>query len=152
MQTSVEVPRVEFLENPVKGLFIGGEFVDSYSGHAIESVNPANGEVIAELADGEEADISRAVKAARAAFEGPWSKFKPTERQNVLLRLAEVVERHYDELALLDTLDMGVPLKRGVLLKDRVLESLRYNAGWATKLHGETISNSLSGQPFEFHP
>ena len=64
------------------------------------------------MAEGDSEDIDRAVEAARRAFNGAWRKFKPFERQNLLLKLADLVERHFDELAALDTLDMGGPISR----------------------------------------
>ncbi|WP_163362731.1 aldehyde dehydrogenase family protein, partial [Escherichia coli] len=64
------------------------------------------------VAEGDREDIDRAVAAARRAFEGPWSKVKPFERQNLLLKLADLVEKNFDELSQLDTLDMGAPLSR----------------------------------------
>ena len=67
------------------------------SGKTFESRNPATGELIATVAEGDKEDIDRAVAAARAAFEGPWSKFKPYERQALLLKIGDIVEKHYDE-------------------------------------------------------
>src|SRR5262249_14767273 len=82
--------------------------------------------------------------------EGPWSKFKPFERQQVLLKLADLVERHFDELSSLDTLDMGAPISRTRGTRLRVLGMLRYYAGQATAIHGETIQNSLPGEIFSY--
>ncbi|MGH2266420.1 aldehyde dehydrogenase family protein, partial [Enterococcus faecalis] len=75
-----------------------------------KTINPATGKVLAEVAEAAEADIDMAVAAARRAFDGPWSKFKPFDRQAVLLKLADLVDTHFDELAILDTLDMGSPI------------------------------------------
>ena len=96
-------------------------------------------------------DIDRAVAAARQAFDGPWSKFKPFERQAVLLKLADLVEQHFDELAALDTLDMGAPISRTRANRRRAVGMLRYYAGMATSMHGETIENSLPGEIFSYH-
>src|SRR6202011_6046802 len=93
-------------------MLINGEWVKSASGKTFESHNPATGELLATVAEGDAEDINRAVGAARAAFEGPWSKFKPYERQALLLKIADLVEKHYAELSLLDTLDMGAPFSR----------------------------------------
>jgi aldehyde dehydrogenase (NAD+) len=90
------------------------------------------------------------VAAARQAFEGPWSRFKPYERQQFLLKLADLVERHFDELSALDTLDMGAPISRTRSTRLRVLGMLRYYAGQATSIHGETIENSLPGEIFSY--
>ncbi len=115
-----------------------------------ESRNPATGDLLATLAAGDKEETDRAVAAARAAFEGQWSKWKPYERQALLLKIAELVEKHYDELSMLDTLDMGAPVARTRGTKQRVLGMLRWYAGMATSIHGETINNSLPGEIFSF--
>jgi aldehyde dehydrogenase (NAD+) len=102
------------------------------------------------VAEGDAEDIDRAVKAARRALEGPWGKVKPYERRQILLKLADLVERHFDELSMLDTLDMGAPISRTTGTRRRVLGMLRYYAGMATSLHGETIENSLPGEIFSY--
>jgi aldehyde dehydrogenase (NAD+) len=96
------------------------------------------------------ADIDDAVRAARRAFEGPWSRAKPVERQALLLRFADLVERHIDELILLDTLDMGAPIAYGRANPARVPNMIRYYAGAATAIHGETIPNSAPGEIFTY--
>ncbi len=106
--------------------------------------------MLATVAEGDSEDIDRAVAAARRAFNGPWSKFKPFERQNLLLKLADLVEAHFDELAALDTLDMGAPISRTKGSRLRALGMLRYYAGQATAIHGETIENSLPGEYVSF--
>src|SRR5262245_3262863 len=98
--------RPEFLDGTLKRMLIDGKWVEAVSGKTFPSLNPATGEVLAQVAEGDRADIDRAVQAARRAFEGPWSKVKPFERQQLLLKIADLVERHFEELALLDTLDM----------------------------------------------
>jgi aldehyde dehydrogenase (NAD+) len=80
-----------FVSSTPKKLLIGGEQVESASGETFETINPATGEEIVQVARGGAEDIDRAVRAARAAFEGPWSTFGPGQRQAVLLRLAELV-------------------------------------------------------------
>ena len=112
--------------------------------------NPATGELLATVAEGDAEDINRAVAAARRAFEGPWSKVKPFERQALLLKLADLVEKNFEELSQLDTLDMGAPISRTRGNRLRVLGMLRYYAGQATALHGETIENSLPGEIFSY--
>ena len=106
--------------------------------------------MLATVAEGDAEDINRAVAAARRAFEGPWSKVKPFERQALLLKLADLVEKNFEELSQLDTLDMGAPISRTRGNKLRVLGMLRYYAGQATALHGETIENSLPGEIFSY--
>ncbi len=92
--------------------FVNGELVDSVSGETFPCVSPSSGQVIAEIASCDEADVDRAVGHARAAFEsGVWSRMAPKARKKVLLRFAELVSEHADELALLETLDMGKPIR-----------------------------------------
>lgn len=137
----VELPA--FLDGQPKQLWIDGQFVEAQSGRTFESFNPSTGALLATMAEGDAADIDLAVAAARRAFEGPWSKFTPAERQNAMLRLADLMDQNAEELHLLDVLDMGLP----VSLKDLgspASDTLRYFAGWATKLYGETITNSAS--------
>ena len=138
---------VPFTRHPIadggfKKMLIDGKWVEAASGKTFESRNPATGELLATVAEGDAEDINRAVAAARKAFEGPWSKAKPFERQAILLKLADLVEKHFDELATLDTLDMGAPLQRTKGSKLRVLGMLRYYAGKATAIVGETIDTA----------
>src|SRR5262249_34256029 len=137
-----------FLDGRPKKMLIGGAWVEAASGKTFDSINPATGDVLARVAEGDAEDITRAVTAARRAFEGPWSKWKPFERQQVLLRLADLVDQQLDDLALLDTLDMGAPITRMKAMRRRAVGMLRYYAGMATSIHGETIDNSLPAAIF----
>ncbi|MBU6461953.1 MAG: aldehyde dehydrogenase family protein [Bradyrhizobium sp.] len=139
-----------YADGSYKKMLIDGKWVDAASGKKFETLNPATGELLATIAEGDAEDINRAVAAARRAFEGSWSKAKPFERQNLLLRLADLVEKNFEELSQLDTLDMGAPISRTRGNKLRVLGMLRYYAGQATALHGETIENSLPGDIFSY--
>lgn len=132
-------------ESRVRKMYIGGAWVDAVSGETIDSVNPATGEVLASVPRGRVEDVDRAVIAARRAFEGPWSRFKPVQRQQLLLGLADLFDKHWDELSLTDTLDMGKPLARTRADKARVTGMLRYYAGMAMNLDGRTIKNSQPG-------
>jgi aldehyde dehydrogenase (NAD+) len=131
-------------------LLIDGKWVDAVSGKTFETRNPATGELLARVAEGDAEDINRAVAAARRAFNGPWSRMKPNERQLLLLKLADIVDKNMEELALLDTLDMGGPISRTRNNRQRALGMLRYYAGMATSVHGETINNSLPGDIFSY--
>ncbi|WP_375411822.1 aldehyde dehydrogenase family protein [uncultured Bradyrhizobium sp.] len=142
--------RHKYADGSFKKILIDGKWVSAASGKEFESINPATGELLATVAEGSEEDIDRAVIAARRAFDGPWSKFKPFERQEILLRLADLVERHFDELSALDTLDMGAPISRTRGSRRRALGMLRYYAGQATSIHGETIHNSQPGDFFSY--
>ncbi|WP_024510584.1 aldehyde dehydrogenase family protein [Bradyrhizobium sp. ARR65] len=147
---AVPITRHPFADGSYKKMLIDGKWVDAASGKRFETLNPATGEMLATVAEGDAEDINRAVAAARRAFEGPWSKAKPFERQNLLLKLAELVEKNFEELSQLDTLDMGAPISRTRGNRLRVLGMLRYYAGQATSLHGETIENSLPGEIFSY--
>ena len=142
--------RHPYADGSAKKMLIDGKWVNAASGKTFESHNPATGELLATVAEGDKADIDSAVAAARRAFEGPWSKFTPFERQNLLLRFADLIEKHFDELSTLDTLDMGAPLSRTRAGRLRVLGMLRFYAGQATSIHGETIENSLPGEVFSY--
>jgi len=139
------------LDGRSKRLLIGGAWVENVSGKAFESINPSTGEVIAQLAEGDKSDIDLAVKAARAAFDGPWRRFTPAARQNVLLRLADLVEQHHAELRMLEILDMGSPIGPSITAgSSGPAEWLRYYAGWAAKIHGQTLPNSRAEAMFSY--
>ena len=150
MATAPAFTRPAFLDGPPKGLFIDGRALPAASGKTFRTHNPSTGEVLAAVADGDARDVNLAVAAARRAFEGPWRRFTPFDRQQVMLRLADLVDRHYDELAMLDSLDMGGPISRTVLGRRRAVALLRYYAGLATATHGETIDNSVAGDVFSY--
>lgn len=140
---STSPDRPAFLDGRPKLMLIDGKWVPAQSGKVFETVNPSTGEVIAEVAEGDAADVDLAVAAARRAFEGPWSKFTPVQRQNVLLKFADLMEKHAAELQLLDTYDMGFPVSFS--LGNMGAEAVRYYAGWPTKISGATVPNSLPG-------
>jgi aldehyde dehydrogenase (NAD+) len=122
-------------------LLIGGKWQDSVSGKTFPTVNPATGETLCQVAEGDKADIDLAVKAARKAFEeGPWSRMPAAERGRLINRLADLIEQNKDQLAGLESLDNGKPL-RDSLAADLPLtiKCYRYYAGWADKNHGKTI-------------
>jgi aldehyde dehydrogenase (NAD+) len=139
-----------FLDGKTKRMLIGGKWLEAASGKTFETRNPATGELLANVAEGDAEDIDRAVAAAREAFNGPWSKVKPAQRQVILIRLADLVEQNIEELAALDTLDMGAPITRTRNNRNRAVGMLRFYAGMATALHGETIDNSLPGEFVSF--
>lgn len=141
VETSVQAPA--FLDGRPKRLLIDGEAVEALSGETFATINPSTGEELARLALADARDVDRAVVSARAAFEGPWSTFKPADRQAVLLRLADLVEREFDDLALLDSLEMGRPITAARAVKGMVIRALRHHAGAATSIHGETLGNSF---------
>ena len=122
-------------------LLIGNQWIPSESGKTFPTFNPATGEEIAQVAEADAADVTKAVKVARNAFEhGPWRKTSASERGRLLNRLADLMERNGEELAVLETLDNGMPLTvaRSVALP-LALGLFRYYAGWADKNQGKTI-------------
>ena len=93
------------------GTFIDGRYLDAASGATFDTINPATGKLLARVAAGDEEDINRAVGSARAAFrQGAWANFAPAKRKKILLRFADAILKHTEELALLETLDMGKPI------------------------------------------
>jgi aldehyde dehydrogenase (NAD+) len=122
-------------------LLIGGKWLDSASGKTFPTVNPATGETICQVAEGDKADIDLAVKAARKAFEeGPWRQMNASERGRLINKLADLIEKHQEELAALETLDNGKPYADSFNIDlPLTIKCYRYYAGWADKIHGKTI-------------
>ncbi|HET6189449.1 MAG TPA: aldehyde dehydrogenase family protein [Trebonia sp.] len=119
------------------GMLIGGDWTQAASGETFETVNPATGSVLATVASGGPADVDRAVAAARRAFEKPsWASMNPHDRTLVLLRIADAVEANAEELAALESLDGGIPITvtRGMVAD--AAKTIRYYAGWPTKILG----------------
>jgi betaine-aldehyde dehydrogenase len=121
-------------------LFIGGQWVDAVSGKTFTTPNPATGETLAEVAEGDRADIDKAVMAARRAFEGKWSRMSARDRGRLLYKLAQLIESRAEELAALETADNGKPIRESAYVDlPQVVENFEYFAGYATKIEGETI-------------
>ncbi|MGF6842872.1 phenylacetaldehyde dehydrogenase [Paraburkholderia youngii] len=129
------------------GLLIDGRMIASDGGKRTDILDPATGEVIATVAEATATDVDRAVEAARRALEGPWRKITPSERTRMMLRFADLIEAHGDELAQLECINSGKPLpfcRNGDVVG--IIEMLRYMAGWTTKMSGETPNVSLPGE------
>ena len=126
-------------------LFIGGEWVDAETGETIDVINPATGLVIAKVQAAGPGDVDKAVKAARKAFEsGPWPAMTATDRAKLLWALAQALEDNADEIGMIESLDNGMPMmmaKMGAVMGSA--NNLRYNAGWAGKVLGETIEGNM---------
>ncbi|MDQ3697538.1 MAG: aldehyde dehydrogenase family protein [Gemmatimonadota bacterium] len=121
-------------------MIIGGEAVDAASGRTFAVVNPATEEELARVAEGDAADVDRAVSSARETFESEgWQRTSARKRGEMLYRMAELVQAHRDELARLETLNNGKPLFESLIDVKLTVETFRYYAGWADKIHGETI-------------
>jgi aldehyde dehydrogenase (NAD+) len=121
-------------------LLIGGDWVEAADGRTFETIDPATGEPICEVAQAGAEDVDRAVQAARAALEGDWSTMPAAGRERLMHRLADLVEEHTEELAQLESLDNGKPVTfAGAVDVAASVAHLRYYGGWATKIEGETI-------------
>jgi len=137
--------RQELADRP-RQLFIGGAFVDAADGDSFDVVDPATGQVFAQAARGGAEDIDRAVTAARGAFDR-WAATPPAQRARLMLRLADLIEAHGERIALTETLDNGMPFMMAKFAGvAAAAEQLRYNAGWATKITGETMQVSWPGE------
>jgi phenylacetaldehyde dehydrogenase len=146
--------RVQRFTSEPRRLLIDGEWVDAASGRTFETYDPATGEVLAHVAEGDAEDVDRAVRAARLAFEsGPWSRMTPSERGRIVHRIGDLIAEHAEELAELETLDNGKPLTIARAADVPLAADLFwYMAGWATKLDGHTITPSVPYMPgAEFH-
>ncbi|WP_019503923.1 aldehyde dehydrogenase family protein [Pleurocapsa sp. PCC 7319] len=122
-------------------LLINNKWVESVSGKRFETINPATGEVICDLAEAEARDVDRAVEAARKAFTtGDWRQMSATRRGELLYKLADLIEQNQEELARIETLDNGKPLNESLNVDLPLVVSIyRYYAGWADKIQGKTI-------------
>ena len=147
MQTVIELNlhAAKFISKPLK-MFVGGEWVEAQSGKRTEVRNPADGSLITTVPEADKQDVDVAVAAARKAFEsGPSPKMKPNERAKLILKLADLIEKHGEEIAHLDTLDYGQPLSTTLHFAAAAADNFRYYAGWTTRLTGETIPSSQPG-------
>src|ERR1700690_3283678 len=130
-----------FIGSP-RQLFIDGQWCDAASGKTFETPNPATGETLARVAEGDVEDINRAVRAARRAFEeGPWGRMTPSERGRIIWRIGDLILEHADELAQLESLDNGKPFAVAQAADVPLAADLfHYMAGWATKIAGNSIN------------
>jgi len=122
-------------------LFIGGQWRPAQSGKTFETLNPSTEEVNAQVAEGDAADVDAAVQAARKAFDsGPWSRMDARQRGKLMYKLCDLIEDEIDELAALESLDNGKPFSDARWVDiPLAVDALRYYAGWADKIHGQTI-------------
>jgi aldehyde dehydrogenase (NAD+) len=141
MTSALSVPIQTSATSLANKLLINNRWVESESGETFGTVNPSTGEEICRVAAANEADVDKAVRAAREAFErGPWRKAHASERGQLLHRLADLIEKNADELARLESLDNGKPVS--IARKVDVAKTIacyRYFGGWADKIHGKTI-------------
>ncbi len=132
-------PATEFMPRP-QHLLIDGRRVPASSGRTFNSLNPATGQVIATVAEGNEADVEHAVAAARRAFEGPWRTMRASERGQILLRWADLLKQHADEIVEIESIDAGKPIS-ATMRQDfpAAVDTLIYYAGWADKISGDVV-------------
>ena len=143
----------EFLKRAPR-LLVNGAWVQAHGKGRIAVLDPATERQIGEVCDADAADVDRAVRAARAAFEsGPWAEMLPEDRERLMWRLADLMERHAEELAELESLDNGKPIAMARLIDvPGAIAHLRYMAGWASKIDGQTFNTSLRAAPgTKFH-
>ncbi len=137
-----------FLGRQQHQMFINNEWVDAAGGEQIETFNPATGELLGKIAAGDSEDVDRAVKAARHALEeGEWSQFTPRQREAALWKLADLVDKHVQELAELETIDQGKPIYVSQAEVPIISEDFRFYAGMCTKIEGETFTTSIDWLP-----
>ncbi len=135
---ALSAPAREFLERAGKHL-IGGEWLAAADGKTFETVNPATGETITEVAYAGSQDVDHAVKAARSAFEGDWRKTNAAKKSAAIYKLSQLLMENRDELAELESLDNGKPISYAKGDVAAAANHLAYYAGWPTKIEGETI-------------
>ena len=129
-----------------QGLLIGKDWYKASGGDPIAVVNPADGKIISFIGEASADDVDRAVAAARNAFDnGPWPSMKPGERAEIMFKIASLMEHYAEELAQLETLDNGKPIKfaRGEIFASA--GAIRYFAGWVDKIHGSTHNVNMPG-------
>src|SRR6266508_4202166 len=154
MATATLDHEVEQFTKTSHQLFIDGQWVDPAWGETFKTPNPATGESLATVAAGGPEDIDRAVRAARAAFEGgPWSRMTPSQRGRIVWRIGDLILEHLEELAQIESLDNGKPVAVARAADVPLsADMFHYMAGWATKLEGDTISLSVPYTPgAEYH-
>jgi aldehyde dehydrogenase (NAD+) len=140
MVSTLPTPTQVHITPSVTKLLINNRWVPSESGKTFATINPSTGEEICQVAEADAPDVDKAVKAARAAFEGSWRKMRASERGRLLYRLADLIEANTDELARLETLDNGKPLSIAKAVDvAKTVACYRYFAGWADKVQGKTI-------------
>jgi len=152
MSNVVSEDKVTSFVKQERKMLINGKWIPAASGKTFPTYNPATGEVLARVAEGDKEDIDQAVKAARAAFEnGPWRKMSPSQRGRAIWKLGDLIEENLEEFAELEMLDNGKPLKIArVADVPLAADIFRYMAGWATKIEGNTIPISMPGKYFAY--
>jgi phenylacetaldehyde dehydrogenase len=148
MTVTVDQTVEQFTAIP-RQLFINGQWTEAASGKTFETPNPATGDTLARVAEGDAEDVDRAVKAARKAFDdGPWGRMTPSERGRIIWRIGDLILEHAEELAQLESLDNGKPYAVALAADIPLAADLfHYMAGWATKIEGNSINISVPYMP-----
>jgi phenylacetaldehyde dehydrogenase len=148
MTVTVDHTVEQFTATP-RQLFINGQWTEAASGKTFETPNPATGDTLARVAEGDAEDVDRAVKAARKAFDdGPWGHITPSERGRIIWRIGDLILEHAEELAQLESLDNGKPYAVALAADIPLAADLfHYMAGWATKIEGNSINISVPYMP-----
>jgi phenylacetaldehyde dehydrogenase len=141
----------ENVSSTARGLLIDGKWLQPASGETIPVIDPSSGREVAQIARGGAVDVNRAVSAARRALDGPWSMLSGHARGKLLWRLADLIDAHREEFAMLETIDGGKPIS-ATRTVDAIAaaEKLRYIAGWAGKIGGETLNLTVAGENHAF--
>ena len=149
LMTEGVVPNVKNFVTQPRPMLIDGQWVQAKSGKSFPTYDPSTGEVMAQVAEGDSADIDLAVRAARKAFDkGPWKNMKPSDRGKLIWKLADLLEKHLEEFAQLESLDNGKPLTIARAADvPLAVDLFRYMAGWATKIEGNSIPISVPYLP-----
>lgn len=136
---------MQWLRSGVKKALVGGAWMEAVSGETFETIDPATEAVLTRVASCDVPDVDLAVKAARSAFESPtWSGISPHARARYLLRIADAIDSHADELAVIETLDTGVPVVASRARLEGIADIFRYYAGWCSKMYGTTNPTDAS--------
>lgn len=139
-----------FLDGKLKKLFIGGEWVDAHGG-AFDCIDPSTGHTVAEVAQADEVDVDRAVAAARQAFEGDWSRWKPYDRQVLMLRIADLLEDRFAGLGLIESIDMGAPVARTNMFKRWMQQAFPVLCVASGRHSWPCAGEQLSGRLYELY-
>ncbi len=129
-----------------KRLFIGGKWVASQSGKTMSVIDPSTEQPLAAVAEAGPEDVDLAVRAARQAFEDKnWVDIGPHQRARYLLKMAELIEKHSEELSAISSYEMGMPFKMAQITTAQMIDVFQYYAGWTTKIFGQTIPTKGPG-------
>ena len=140
----------DWLAQP-KRLLIANRWVESVTGASFSVIDPATGNLLCEVAEARAEDVDLAVAAARRAMDGTWGSTTPAERARMIWKLADLLEEHQDEFGQLESLDVGKPILETMVFDlPQAIDQLRYFAGWATKITGETVQTSLPGESLAY--